>query len=382
MVKKANWLVGPKVEGLIQTESVLESTLAFCAMIDPRVQSIEPQPVTFDLLSGKRYQSKDVLLREHLGDGYQPKPYTPDFRVRLQCGSERFLEAKHRRFLEEKPEYLTYPGIFSELGLKLVLVTDELLQGPLEYNARMLWPHVSQQLAPTVAKRFKAIEEEAVEFRRLLQWFSQSEILTAILQGLLATNMVDTRVGPKTALTSAGGKKTAFGDSGAMTPLVKQYDGRILMIDDQAHEVLGPVHGRPAVSLRAPDGIQHEISVQDFQFQVSIGNVLDPETDGLRNRHPNAEEQFEVAFRKAVIEQTVALEAEGVTWPQRLLIMRERFERDPKFSKRKKKFPSERTIQVWMKQNLRHGVHGLRDRTFESGNRSSRHDVLFEEILY
>lgn len=167
-----------------------------------------------------------------------------------------------------------------------------------------------------------------------------------------------------------------------MTPLVKQYDGRILMIDEQAHEVLGPIHGRPAVSLRAPDGIQHEISVQDFQFQVSIGNVLDPETDGLRNRLPNAEEQFEVAFRKAVIEQTVALEAEGVTWPQRLLIMRERFERDAKFSKRQKKFPSERTIQVWMKQNLRHGVHGLRDRTFESGNRSSRHDALFEEILY
>lgn len=153
-----------------------------------------------------------------------------------------------------------------------------------------------------------------------------------------------------------------------MTPLVKQYDGRILMIDEQAHEVLGPIHGRPAVSLRAPDGIQHEISVQDFQFQVSIGNVLDPETDGLRNRLPNAEEQFEVAFRKAVIEQTVALEAEGITWPQRLLIMRERFERDAKFSKRQKKFPSERTIQVWMKQNLRHGVHGLRDRTFESGN--------------
>lgn len=207
MVKKANWLAGPKVAGLIQTESVLESTLAFCAMIDPRVQSIEPQPVTFDLLSGKRYQSKDVLLREHPGDGYQPKPYTPDFRVQLHCGSERFLEAKHQRLLEEKPEYLAYPGIFSEFGMKLVLVTDELLQGPLEYNARLLKPNLTHQLLPAVAKRFASIADEAVEFRKLLQSFSQREILTAILHGVLAANLVDARLGPKTVLASAGGDK-------------------------------------------------------------------------------------------------------------------------------------------------------------------------------
>lgn len=207
MIKKANWLAGHKVAGLIQTESVLESTLAFCAMIDPRVQTIEPQPETFDLLSGKRYKSKDELLRAHSGGGYRPKPYTPDFRVQLHCGGERFLEAKHQDFLEEKPEYLTYPGIFLELGLKLVLVTDELLWGPLEHNARMLQPHLSKQLAPAVAKRFLAIEEEAVEFRSLLQSFSQGEILTAILQGLFAFDLVGSRIGPKTMLTCAGGEK-------------------------------------------------------------------------------------------------------------------------------------------------------------------------------
>lgn len=43
-----------------------------------------------------------------------------------------------------------------------------------------------------------------------------------------------------------------------MTPLVKQYDGRILMIDEQAHEVLGPIHGRPAVSLRS-SGLCHRV---------------------------------------------------------------------------------------------------------------------------
>lgn len=207
MTKKANWLAGPKVAGLIQTESVLESTLAFCAMIDPRVQTIEPQPETFDLLSGKRYKSKDELLRAHSGGDYQPKPYTPDFRIQLHCGGERFLEAKHQRFLDEKPEYLAYPGIFLELGLKLVLVTDELLQGSLEYNARLLKPNLNNQLPPAVANSFASITDEEVEFRKLLQSFSQREVLTAILQGLFAVDLVGSRIGPKTMLTCAGGER-------------------------------------------------------------------------------------------------------------------------------------------------------------------------------
>jgi len=47
--------------------------------------------------------------------------------------------------------YLAYPGIFLELGLNLVLVTDELLQGPLDYNARLLKPNLNNQLPPAVA---------------------------------------------------------------------------------------------------------------------------------------------------------------------------------------------------------------------------------------
>ena len=52
-----------------------------------------------------------------------------------------------------------------------------------------------------------------------------------------------------------------------MTDLIKKYDGRLIAIGEEWHEVRGHIQGRAAVSLKAPDGTIHEISSEDFRLR-------------------------------------------------------------------------------------------------------------------
>jgi putative transposase len=62
-------------------------------------------------------------------------------------------------------------------------------------------------------------------------------------------------------------------------------------------------------------------------------------------------------------------------------MLEKRFTEDPRFGERRRKFPTVRRIQGWIKDWRENPRQGLRDDTAKSGNRLPRHDSLFERIV-
>ncbi|MEH6478146.1 MAG: hypothetical protein V7727_20805, partial [Sneathiella sp.] len=120
-----NYVSTPKCAGYIQTESTLEATTAFTLSLDPRVVSFQPQPCTFDLLTGRSYATKEDLFSQHSGRGYKPKPYTPDFQVLTRDGRTSYVETKAQRWVKEPLHYEFLPSFFKSLGFSWTLVTNE-----------------------------------------------------------------------------------------------------------------------------------------------------------------------------------------------------------------------------------------------------------------
>lgn len=164
-----------------------------------------------------------------------------------------------------------------------------------------------------------------------------------------------------------------------MSDIIEQYDGRLLLLEKEAHEVLGRVRGRDAVKLRAPDGREHEISISDLNAFVSAGRTYDPARGGperLLDRSAR-DEQF---FRKKVVLLAMELADEGLSWADRLVEIQRRLRADPLLAGRSKPFPTVRTIQNWQADWARGGEAALAPKTYKCGNRTKRHDDSFEEI--
>jgi hypothetical protein len=162
---------------------------------------------------------------------------------------------------------------------------------------------------------------------------------------------------------------------------VIQYDGRTLLLGEQPNEVLGRIHGRPAVLLRSPEGEEHEISEEDFRAFIAQGAVSDPRKVGGTGKARSTDERREEAFRSAVVKEALRLRDEGISWPQTHEMLEKRFTEDPRFAERRRKFPTIRRIQGWIKDWREDPKQGLRDRSAKSGNRLPRHDSLFEQIV-
>lgn len=166
-----------------------------------------------------------------------------------------------------------------------------------------------------------------------------------------------------------------------MTDLTKEYDGRLLEIGDELHEVRGHIHGRAAVSLKAPDGTIHEISSEDFRLRVATGFIVDRHGQDAGVRIPTETDNLEVAFRKAVLSMSARLEREGFGWQERHRVMKDHFENVPEFRSRQKPFPGIRAIQKWRKGFQEQSTNALHDKRYLSGNRLPRHSNLFEDIV-
>ena len=124
MKKKANYLATLKSAGILVLDSTLEATTACALAVDPRVINFRVQPCTFDLKSGRAYETKASLLELFKGTRYKPKPYTPDFLVELKDKKYCFLEIKHSQWIKKNPECLTYPDLFFDFGERLIVISE------------------------------------------------------------------------------------------------------------------------------------------------------------------------------------------------------------------------------------------------------------------
>lgn len=167
-----------------------------------------------------------------------------------------------------------------------------------------------------------------------------------------------------------------------MTDLIEKYDGRKILFGEVTHEVQGRVIGRQAMQLKSPDGVIHEISLDEFRMHVSLGHVRGSETADGSHQFSGAENRFEASFRREVLKLAEQLGREGLKWNARHTRMKEKFLADPKFSSRAESFPGVRAIQKWQKAFVREGERSLSDQRYKSGNRTPRHDPLFEEIVF
>ena len=98
-------------------------------------------------------------------------------------------------------------------------------------------------------------------------------------------------------------------------------------------------------------------------------------------RHLTAGDAAERHFRTRFVERALELAAEGHTWKDRMPILRREFDKSEKFRNRRKDFPTQPTIQKWLKEYRSGGPEFLAPRTRNSGNRSPRCDFLFREIV-
>ncbi len=166
-----------------------------------------------------------------------------------------------------------------------------------------------------------------------------------------------------------------------MTEMIEKYDGRQSGIDGVQHEVIGRVVGRPAVQLKSPEGVVHEISDIDFRLQISRGNVAPDEQASASGRYISIEERLNAQFRSEVIKMAERLRQDGFNWEERIILMRKHFLADLRFAKHAERFPGVRAIQKWIKAHREQGDVGLEDGRYRSGNRTTRNDALFEEIV-
>nr|WP_170541136.1 TnsA endonuclease N-terminal domain-containing protein [Ruegeria arenilitoris] len=196
--KRANYVSAPKCAGYIQLESTLEATTAFALALDPRVASFRPQPCTYDLLSGRSYAKKENLIDEFVGKRYRPKPYTPDFLVRMRDGRAAFVETKAERWVNEDLHRDFLPKFFKSVGHHWTLITDETLTEIVAHNVRTLKAVIDR---PPTKKTLEVLAEVPTESVRLGQLISEfdlgsDELLCAILSGFLAVDLFSRRLGP------------------------------------------------------------------------------------------------------------------------------------------------------------------------------------------
>ena len=289
-MQKASFLSGSKFPGIVQTESSMEATTAMLAELDPRVTKIQPQPCTIDLLSGEVFSSKTACLDRFSGTGHIPKPYTPDFRITKISGASVFLETKHRRWIKVNPEYQDLPVLLGTIGLDLQLVTDELLFGPIQWNARVLARYVRGEKPPQEAcERLQGATVRGTVLGALFDdGFDKTTVYAAIAHGYLACNIVNSRLSPTTAV-----QWTVFAQD--ILKVEQPFDrveidcttADIFVVDDE-----GNVVGRPTIcaAIDAATGVilamQLSLSAPSQSLVArTLKEMLVPKDDSFFDRH-------------------------------------------------------------------------------------------------
>ena len=161
--------------------------------------SFRVQPCTFDLKSGRAYETKDSLLQLYQGTRYKPKPYTPDFLVELKDKKYCFLEIKHSQWIKKNPECLTYPDLFLDFGERLIVISEDGLRSALDYNLRLLRPHIGEQSSDKTIRTLRQLPPGERMLGQFLSKYqlSQAEALRAVLDGWLSVELSRKRLGPR-----------------------------------------------------------------------------------------------------------------------------------------------------------------------------------------
>lgn len=205
MKKKVNRQGGAKVSGIKDMESMLESNILVAGHIDPRVRRISPQPVTFDLNTGKRYSSRDDVVDEFKGTRYKPWIYTPDFWFELHNSEGVFVEGKHERWLESSPRFADVVEAMTGLGHRLVVVTNKAFPKDLEHNLRLLKLRTSQASHHREQKRVFEIPQPATAADVMRGHnIDEVDLLDALLDGRLRSDL-HLILGPNASIEAGDG---------------------------------------------------------------------------------------------------------------------------------------------------------------------------------
>lgn len=208
--KKVNRQAASKVRGIVQTESMLESNILIAGDIDPRVDWMVPQPVTFDLNTGDVYSTKKAMFEAHAGHAYKPRAYTPDFRFDLRNGRQVFVEGKNTRWLKKHPQFEDVTTLMKSLGHRLLVVTEEVFPRELQRNLRMLKIHEPKHICPAlqaaIVGSLVGPQSAAGITRRF--GLDNDDLYSGLLSGLFAADLSRVALGPKMTLELAHGKTT------------------------------------------------------------------------------------------------------------------------------------------------------------------------------
>ena len=204
-MQKASFVGGRKLNGMVQTESRLEASAIFMAMMDPRVIHIWPQPLTFDLNTGEFAANKEDLVEKYRGSGYRPRLYTPDFRLLLKSKAAVFLEIKHSRLIERTPEVAKITELLANLGFRHIIISEDVLWGAVDHNARLLYPYSCEAMQPVALETILSRCHDPLKIDKLLfeTNLSQREVLQAIAHGHLACDLQQARLGAQTVIQTA-----------------------------------------------------------------------------------------------------------------------------------------------------------------------------------
>lgn len=206
--KKVNRQAAGKVRGIVQTESMLESNILIAGEIDPRVDWMVPQPVTFDVNTGEVYSTKKAMFEAHSGNAYKPRAYTPDFRFDLSNGRQVFVEGKHTHWLKKHPEFEDVLSLMKSLGHRFLVVTEEAFSPALQRNLRMLKAHPTEEICTDLQATIMKSLPTPKQASDVMQSFGlrQSDLLTGLLSGLFSTDLRDAPLGPKSMLQLGHGE--------------------------------------------------------------------------------------------------------------------------------------------------------------------------------
>jgi len=206
LMKAAHFSSSSKASGLMQLESKAEADAVAAMTVDPRVKWFNPQPFTFDLNTGRIYDTKDGLIKKFKGTGYKPRPYTPDFRVTLVSGEVFCLEVKNTRYLKLENGVWPHLQLLESFGYQLILITERELPEILAQNLCLLINYENVPVSE-VPEGLLTYCETGVPFEDLRERFgiSQAEVLTWILSGALRADLSSARLGPKSLISASFG---------------------------------------------------------------------------------------------------------------------------------------------------------------------------------
>lgn len=175
--------------GLTQVESSVEGDAVYVATLDPRVQSAVPQPCSYELNTGTRFDTQDELKAWAASNGIKPSIYTPDFLITLKSGETLILETRHTRFLAQSGEklFLAQRHLHS-VGIRFVLATENEITHAVGRNARMLVSCMNRPVGDLTA-RLDTVGAVFTGGTLLSNGFTDLEILHLIATGALRADL-------------------------------------------------------------------------------------------------------------------------------------------------------------------------------------------------